>query len=190
MVHQVSRSVELHWHISRECRCRGAPSRAVTCELRRGSCVQDGAGATLSGLPSNGVGHSHLGAHRVGLVRLLVQGRVRDACMRNTPCMKGLTPESCVSIYEGKTSVNTCAWPSESLDRIRTLTLLVLQTQEAQNERPNTRVCSKDLHPSALQLFIQGLGRHDEVNLRCAVHLHVAVGLILAPAQGTTSYLG
>lgn len=45
-----------------------------------------------------------------------------------------------------------------------------------------TRMRSKDLHTSALELLIQCLGGHDEIDLRRAIYLHVAGILILTPA--------
>lgn len=51
-----------------------------------GRSIEDGAGTPLSGLPgrqlrpANCVGQRHVRAHGLGLIRLLVQWRIRDAC--------------------------------------------------------------------------------------------------------------
>ena len=47
--------------------------------------------------------------------------------------------------------------------------------------QPPTRMRSKDLHTSALQLLNQCLGGHDEVDLGRARYLHVAGVLVLTP---------
>ena len=58
----------------------GVAAAGRTCKVFARCGIQYGAGAALCGLTADCVGQRHIGTHGFGLVRLLVQRRVRDAC--------------------------------------------------------------------------------------------------------------